>query len=82
MKTNTTFSLEQLWSEAGFEPNDEQKEAILCVSGPLYLPAHIVDKALNGLIFNTDGKRFNGGRLEWGPYGLDGKGKRPWGGYK
>jgi len=39
MKTNTTFSLEQLWSEAGFEPNDEQKEAILCAGGPLYLPA-------------------------------------------
>ncbi len=30
---------ERLWELAGFEPNPEQREAILHVDGPLYLPA-------------------------------------------
>jgi DNA helicase II / ATP-dependent DNA helicase PcrA len=32
-------SLEALWSEFDFTPNAKQKEAILHVDGPLYLPA-------------------------------------------
>ncbi|MFH0960902.1 MAG: ATP-dependent helicase [Pseudomonadota bacterium] len=39
MKTKATISLEQLWSDAEFKPNNEQKEAILYTGGPLYLPA-------------------------------------------
>jgi len=35
----TTLSLDQLWQEVGFEPNPNQREAILHVDGPLYLPA-------------------------------------------
>lgn len=35
----STVSLEQLWREVGFEPNTNQREAILHVDGPLYLPA-------------------------------------------
>lgn len=35
----TEISLEQLWLDAEFKPNDEQKEAILYTGGPLYLPA-------------------------------------------
>ena len=35
----TTLSLGQLWQEVGFEPNPNQREAILHVDGPLYLPA-------------------------------------------
>ena len=34
-----TVSPEQLWREVGFEPNANQREAILHVDGPLYLPA-------------------------------------------
>lgn len=34
-----TVSLEQLWREVGFEPNDNLREAILHVDGPLYLQA-------------------------------------------
>ena len=34
-----TISLETLWKEVGFEPNPQQKAAILHVKGPLYLPA-------------------------------------------
>ena len=32
-------TLEQLWAENGFTPNDQQREAILHADGPLYLPA-------------------------------------------
>lgn len=32
-------SIEALWAERGFEPTDRQREAILHVDGPLYLPA-------------------------------------------
>src|SRR5260221_7100892 len=35
----TTLSLEQLWQDVGFIPNSNQREAILHVDGPLYLPA-------------------------------------------
>ena len=31
--------IEQLWEDAEFAPNDEQKEAIHYTDGPLYLPA-------------------------------------------
>lgn len=34
-----TITLEQLWHEVGFKPNDNQRAAILHTSGPLYLPA-------------------------------------------
>lgn len=34
-----TFTLEELWVDADFKPNDEQKEAIRHIDGPLYLPA-------------------------------------------
>lgn len=33
------ITLPELWAEAGFEPNSNQKKAILHVEGPLYLPA-------------------------------------------
>jgi len=35
----TPITIESLWQEYGFEPNPAQREAILHVSGPLYLPA-------------------------------------------
>jgi len=35
----TTLTLTDLWAEAGFKPNDAQREAILHTEGPLYLPA-------------------------------------------
>lgn len=35
----TAPSLTRLWQHAGFSPNDEQKQAILHVDGPLFLPA-------------------------------------------
>ncbi len=34
-----TWGIEALWREARFEPNDHQRDAILHVDGPLYLPA-------------------------------------------
>lgn len=34
-----TLSLEVLWAQTGFAPNDSQREAIEHVQGPLYLPA-------------------------------------------
>jgi len=46
------------------------------VLGPAYFPAHVIDKALNGLIFNTEDRGFMGGRLESGPY--DVSNPRPW----
>src|SRR5260221_9552356 len=40
MAMNTiALSLDQLWQEVGFEPNTNQREAILHVDSPLYLPA-------------------------------------------
>jgi DNA helicase-2/ATP-dependent DNA helicase PcrA len=39
MVTGTNISLEKLWNDADFIPNDQQKEAILYIDGPLYLPA-------------------------------------------
>ena len=35
----STLTLEQLWQETGFTPNTNQRDAILHVNGPLYLPA-------------------------------------------
>jgi len=35
----TGLTLEDLWHEAGFQPNDAQRAAITHVEGPLYLPA-------------------------------------------
>jgi DNA helicase II / ATP-dependent DNA helicase PcrA len=32
-------TIERLWAEAGFQPNPAQRDAILHVDGPLYLPA-------------------------------------------
>ena len=37
--TQPTITLESLWEEVGFDPNPQQKAAILHVNGPLYLPA-------------------------------------------
>lgn len=37
--TQPDFSLEHLWESVDFEPNDAQREAILHIDGPLYLPA-------------------------------------------
>jgi len=39
MTSARLFTLEQLWEDAEFQPNDEQREAILYTDGPLYLPA-------------------------------------------
>ena len=39
MIITSAVTLEQLWREVGFEPNANQREAILHVHGPLYLPA-------------------------------------------
>jgi len=33
------LSIEDLWSLVDFQPNDNQKDAILHTDGPLYLPA-------------------------------------------
>jgi hypothetical protein len=49
--------------------------------GAVPICSHIIDKALNGLIFNTYDRGFMGGRLEWGPYNDDSKGYRPFGEY-
>ncbi len=38
-KVKNAISLEQLWRDAQFKPNDEQKKAIRYIDGPLYLPA-------------------------------------------
>ena len=35
----STPSIETLWHQVGFSPNDAQRQAILHVDGPLYLPA-------------------------------------------
>src|SRR5436309_7817413 len=35
----STVTLQQLWREVGFEPNANQREAILHTDGPLFLPA-------------------------------------------
>ena len=34
-----TISIERLWKETGFKPNDNQREAILHAEGPLFLTA-------------------------------------------
>ncbi len=34
-----TRGIERLWQQAGFTPNPAQRDAILHVAGPLYLPA-------------------------------------------
>lgn len=39
VSNNEPLSIEHLWEIAGFKPNDQQREAILHVDGPLYLPA-------------------------------------------
>ncbi len=38
-ETYNKLSLEQLWRDAQFKPNDEQEKAIRYIDGPLYLPA-------------------------------------------
>jgi len=56
-----TLTLELLWSDAEFQPNPEQKEAILHVNGPLYLPAGpgsgktrvLLWRALNLIVFHN-----------------------------
>ena len=55
-----TITLEQLWSEVGFSPNESQRRAIEHVDGPLYLPAGpgsgktrvLLWRALNLLVFH------------------------------
>ncbi len=37
--TKVSVTLEQLWADAEFKPNKEQKKSILYTGGPLYLPA-------------------------------------------
>jgi DNA helicase-2/ATP-dependent DNA helicase PcrA len=37
--TRTMLSLEKMWELAGFQPNEEQKKAILHTEGPLYITA-------------------------------------------
>ena len=39
MEIAAGLTVEDLWREAGFSPNDAQRAAILHVDGPLYLPA-------------------------------------------
>ncbi len=54
------LKIEQLWRDAGFRPNDEQREAILHTDGPLYLPAGpgsgktrvLLWRALNLIVFH------------------------------
>lgn len=36
---NSTITLEELWQDAEFDPNEEQEKAIRHIDGPLYLPA-------------------------------------------
>src|SRR6185436_7978651 len=53
-------TLAQLWEEAGFEPNPNQKKAILHIDGPLYLPAGpgsgktrvLLGRTLNLIVFH------------------------------
>jgi len=55
-----TITLEQLWSEVGFSPNESQRRAIEHIDGPLYLPAGpgsgktrvLLWRALNLLVFH------------------------------
>lgn len=37
--TKNSFTIEDLWKEAKFKPNDHQRDAILHSEGPLYLTA-------------------------------------------
>ncbi|MDZ7360167.1 MAG: ATP-dependent helicase [candidate division KSB1 bacterium] len=54
------ITLKQLWREQNFEPNDNQKDAILHVDGPLFLPAGpgsgktrvLLWRALNLIVFH------------------------------
>ena len=39
MTIKNILTIEELWQDADFKPNDEQKEAIKHIEGPLYLPA-------------------------------------------
>lgn len=39
MELSNAFSIEAMWKETGFKPNDRQEEAIRYLSGPLYLTA-------------------------------------------
>lgn len=33
------LTIQELWEEAGFQPNENQKKTILYTDGPLFLPA-------------------------------------------
>ncbi len=54
------LTIERLWTEAGFAPNPAQRDAILHVDGPLYLPAGpgsgktrvLLWRALNLIVFH------------------------------
>ncbi len=39
LRPSASVTLQKLWEQADFKPNDRQKQAILHVNGPLYLPA-------------------------------------------
>jgi hypothetical protein len=39
MAMNKVITLEALWQQAGFKPNDEQKQAVLHIEGPVSIPA-------------------------------------------
>ncbi len=55
-----SLTIEDLWQDRGFEPNAKQKEAILHVDGPLFLPAGpgsgktrvLLWRALNLIVFH------------------------------
>jgi DNA helicase-2/ATP-dependent DNA helicase PcrA len=56
----TVLTIERLWQEADFSPNDGQRDAILHTEGPLYLPAGpgsgktrvLLWRALNLIVFH------------------------------
>ena len=59
--TSQPITLESLWHEAGFHPNNAQRDAILHIDGPLYLPAGpgsgktrvLLWRTLNLIVFNN-----------------------------
>jgi len=58
--STSTLTLEQLWHEVTFDPNENQRRAIEHVDGPLYLPAGpgsgktrvLLWRALNLIVFH------------------------------
>jgi DNA helicase-2/ATP-dependent DNA helicase PcrA len=61
MMPNKEASLETLWKIKGFKPNDSQREAIMYISGPLFLTAGpgsgktrvLLWRTLNLLVFHN-----------------------------